>query len=195
MPSNDTSNIYSSEYRNGSVTPTAASAVTYDGTTSGLSATNVQAAIDEVVGDIPTIPATYDADNIVYDNTTSGLTATDAQAAIDEVAGIAASKMQYIAVSQTTSIFDLIQNAEGSRIYASYAPRFTNGADDLTTLLGVSQYARVEIFCYSKYLAVIRVVNPDGVFAIAYLDAGSTSINFMKVTTTGNSIVTVTQAT
>lgn len=195
MASNDTSNIYSSEYRNGSVTPTAASAVTYDGTTSGLSATNVQAAIDEVVSDIPTIPATYDADDIVYDNTTSGLTATDAQAAIDEVASIAASKMQYIAVSQAISIFDLIQNAEGSRIYASYAPRFTNGADDLTTLLNVSQYARVEIFCYSKYLAVIRVVNTDGIFAIAYLDAGSTTINFMKVTTTGNSIVTVTQAT
>lgn len=195
MPSNDTQNIYSSEYRDGTVTPTAASDVTFDGTASGLSATNVQGAIEEVVSDIPTIPATYDADDIVYDNTTGGLTATDAQAAIDEVAGIAASKMQYIAVSQPTSIFDLIQNAEGSRIYASYAPRFTNGTDDLTTLLGVSQYARVEIFCYSKYLAVIRVVNTDGVFAIAYLDAGSTSINFMKVTTTGNSVVTVTQST
>lgn len=88
MPSNDTSHIYSSEYRNGSVTPTAASAVTYDGTESGLSATNVQAAIDEVVSDIPTIPATYDADDIVYDNTTSGLTATDVQSAIDEIADV-----------------------------------------------------------------------------------------------------------
>lgn len=195
MPSNDTQNIYSTPFNEGEAQPIPATRIGYDNTDSGLAATNVQAAIDEVVGDIPTIPATYDADDIVYDNTTSGLTATDAQAAIDEVASIAVSKMQYIAVSQTTSIFDLIQNAEGSRIYASYAPRFTNGADDLTTLLGVSQYARVEIFCYSKYLAVIRVVNTDGIFAIAYLDAGSTEIKFMKVTTTGNSIVTVTQST
>ena len=155
MPSNDTQNIYSTPFTEGQGEP---------------------------------IPAA----RIGYDNTDSGLTATDVQTAIDEVASTAASKMQYIAVMSTTSIFDLIQNAEGSRIYASYASRFTNGADDLTTLLGVSQYARVEIFCYSKYLAVIRVVNPDGVFAIAYLDAGSTEIKFMKVTTTGNSIVTVT---
>lgn len=158
MPSNNTENILSTPFTEGTANPIPASRISYDGTTSGLSATN-------------------------------------AQAAIDEVASIAASKMQYIAVPQAISIFDLIQNAEGSRIYASYAPRFTNGTDDLTTLLGVSQYARVEIFCYSKYLAVIRVVNPDGVFAIAYLDAGSTSINFMKVTTTGNSVVTVTQST
>lgn len=195
MPSNNTENILSTPYAEGTGSPIPASRISYDDTTSGLSATDVQAAIDEIVSDIPTIPATYDADDIVYDNTTSGLTATNAQSAIDEVASMTASKMQYIAVPQATSIFDLIQNAEGSRIYASYAPRFTNGADDLTTLLGVSQYARVEIFCYSKYLAVIRVVNPDGVFAIAYLDAGSTSINFMKVTTTGNSVVTVTQST
>lgn len=86
MSSNDTQNVYSSEYRD--ATPTAASAVTYDGTASGLSATNVQAAIDEVVGDIPEIPTSYDAEDITYDNTTSGLSATNAQAAIDEVASV-----------------------------------------------------------------------------------------------------------
>lgn len=64
-----------------------ASDVSYDGTTSGLSATNVQSAIDEVKADIPTIPATYDADDIVYDNTDSGLVATNVQAAVDELAG------------------------------------------------------------------------------------------------------------
>ena len=86
MPSNNTENILSTPFTEGTGNPIPASRISYDGTTSGLSATDVQAAIDEVVGDIPTIPATYDADDIVYDNTTSGLTATDAQAAIDEVA-------------------------------------------------------------------------------------------------------------
>lgn len=53
--------------------------VAYDNTSSGLTATNVQAAIDEVNG--------KDAGDIDYDNTTSGLTATNVQAAIDELAG------------------------------------------------------------------------------------------------------------
>ena len=68
------------------VSSVAASAVTYDNTGSGLSATDVQDAIDEVVGDIPTIPATYAATAITYDNSGSGLTAANAQDAIDELA-------------------------------------------------------------------------------------------------------------
>ena len=82
MPTNETANIYSSELSD--PTPTAASAVTYDGTESGLSATNVQSAIDELAGEIP---SSFDADEITYDNTTSGLTADDVQEAIDEVNG------------------------------------------------------------------------------------------------------------
>lgn len=50
--------------------------VVYDNTTSGLTATSVQGAIDEL----------HDADAIAYDNNTSGLTATDVQSAIDEIA-------------------------------------------------------------------------------------------------------------
>lgn len=58
--------------------------VEYDNTTSGLTATNVQSAIDEVLASIPT-PGQIEADDIAYDNQTSGLTATDVQSAIDEV--------------------------------------------------------------------------------------------------------------
>lgn len=54
----------------------AASAVSYDNATSGLQASNVQAAIDEVA----------DSENVKYDNASSGLTATNVQAAIDELA-------------------------------------------------------------------------------------------------------------
>lgn len=60
-----------------------ASDVNYDNTSSGLSATNVQTAIDEVYGDIPTgFPSTA----ITYNNAISGLSATDVQGAIDELA-------------------------------------------------------------------------------------------------------------
>ena len=69
------------------VNPTASTAsdVSYDNTGSGLTATNVQDAIDEVKGDIPSIPATYAASAITYNNTVSGLSAADVQYAIDEV--------------------------------------------------------------------------------------------------------------
>lgn len=56
--------------------------VSYDNTSSGLSATTVQGAIDELEGEIAT-PA---ADDVTYDNTTSGLSATDVQGAVDQLA-------------------------------------------------------------------------------------------------------------
>ena len=67
-----------------------ASDVTYDNTGSGLTATNVQDAIDEVKGDIPTIPSSYAATAITYDNTVSGLTAANVQDAIDELKSLIA---------------------------------------------------------------------------------------------------------
>lgn len=50
----------------------------YNNTDSGLTADNVQAAIDEVSS----------ASGISYDNTVSGLTADDVQGAIDEISGL-----------------------------------------------------------------------------------------------------------
>lgn len=64
-----------------------ASDVDYDNAVSGLAATDVQAAIDELKADIPVVPASYPASDITYDNTVSGLAATDVQNAIDEIAG------------------------------------------------------------------------------------------------------------
>lgn len=57
-----------------------ATSVSYSNTSSGLTATNVQAAIDEVKTDIPSSAA-----DVSYSNTTSGLSANTVQAAIDEV--------------------------------------------------------------------------------------------------------------
>ncbi|MCM4164184.1 MULTISPECIES: hypothetical protein [unclassified Arenibacter] len=61
-----------------------AAEVTYDNTTSLLSATDTQAAIDELAASGGTDDQT--AAEVTYDNTTSLLTATDTQAAIDELA-------------------------------------------------------------------------------------------------------------
>lgn len=82
MPSNDTENIYSTQY-GGEGEPIPATKISYDNTDSGLSATKVQAAIDELAGDIASLTAAQ----IDYDNTDSGLIADDVQDAIDEVAG------------------------------------------------------------------------------------------------------------
>ena len=81
MPSNDTQNIYSSEY-GGQGEPIPASKISYDNDESGLHATKVQGAIDELAGDI----ADLAGDDVAYDNTDSELQATNVQDAIDEVA-------------------------------------------------------------------------------------------------------------
>jgi hypothetical protein len=60
--------------------PADADDVTYDNTTSGLVAIDVQAAIDELVATSLSGAAT----DITYDNTLTNLVATDVQAAIDE---------------------------------------------------------------------------------------------------------------
>lgn len=77
MPTNITENIYSSEYEN-DANPIPSNRIGYDNTSSGLSATNVQGAIDELASE---------KQDTAYDNTTSGLTATTVVGAIDELAG------------------------------------------------------------------------------------------------------------
>lgn len=73
--------------------------VDYDNSVSGLTATDVQAAIDELKGDIPT---SLPANAITYDNTGSGLTAADVQAAIDELKSLIPTSPTYITTGLTT---------------------------------------------------------------------------------------------
>lgn len=58
--------------------------IVYDNSTSGLTATDVKSAIDELD---TRLESQDEASEITYDNSTSGLTATDVQAAIDETEG------------------------------------------------------------------------------------------------------------
>lgn len=74
--------------------------VAYDNTSSGLTATDVQAAIDELAQGGS---ATVEADDVTYDNTSSGLTATNVQAAIDEVAAIKIEGGNHLFTSIATS--------------------------------------------------------------------------------------------
>ena len=82
MPSNSTDNIYSSEYRQ-SAQPIPADIIGYDNTDSGLTATNAQAAIDELAGALDDLSGA----DVSYDGTDSGLSATTVQGAVDELAG------------------------------------------------------------------------------------------------------------
>ena len=75
--------------------------VSYDGTTSGLSATDVQAAIDELAA---AGPSSVDADDVTYSNTTSGLSATNVQDAIDEVAASVGPEIKTYEFTNVTSV-------------------------------------------------------------------------------------------
>lgn len=66
--------------------------VTYDNSGSGLTATDVQAAVDELAAR----PVVAAAEDVTYDNSVSGLTATDVQAAIDELKALIPATPQYI---------------------------------------------------------------------------------------------------
>ena len=82
----------------GGSAPSSATDISYDNTGSGLTATNVQDAIDEVLGDIPANAAA-----VSYDNTVSGLTATDVQAAIDELKALIPATPQYVTTGLSTA--------------------------------------------------------------------------------------------
>lgn len=92
--------------------------VTYDNAVSGLTATDVQAAIDEVTGDLANIDLA--ASNVTYNNSTSGLTATDVQAAIDEVEGrVDSVETGKVAKSGDTMTGGLYTNSANSTMVAS----------------------------------------------------------------------------
>lgn len=76
--------------------------VSYDNTVSGLTASDVQAAIDEIASIVAAIPVIRDAGDVSYDNTVSGLTATDVQAAIDELKTLIPTTPTYITTGLTT---------------------------------------------------------------------------------------------
>lgn len=57
----------------------------YDNSQSGLTATTLQEAVDEISSKIDSSTVSSSAENVTYDNTTSGLTSNNVQGAIDEL--------------------------------------------------------------------------------------------------------------
>ena len=105
-----------------------AASVSYDNTDSGLTASNVQAAIDEIVSEMPSPTTQLPATSITYNNTSSGLTASNAQAAIDELAAKAgptllgtftASGSTNLDVSNYTKLY--LSVVDGTYIHSSAA--------------------------------------------------------------------------
>ena len=103
--------------------------------------------------------------------------------------------VKFNGIIDTTNIFDLLSSGDDYNLYGGYASRITNGEDTFATLLNVSIYARVVIHYYSKYLGYITVCDPGGIVATAYCQPDSQSLNFLKSTTSGNSVVAVIPAT
>ena len=130
------------------VSSVAASAVTYDNTGSGLTASDVQNAIDEVVGDIPT---GFAATAITYDNSGSGLIATQVQDAIDELAQSA----------ESSDLGALVNITSG---YNSYATAYVTPADGYL-LVDVPNGSRVDARIYGSNSTA--ATDPHSAFIVA----------------------------
>ena len=140
----------------------AADHVTYDNTVSGLTADDVQEAIDEVNSKI----VTPEADDVPYDNTTSGLVATNVQAAIDELAqGGGAEDYQDVDV--------VISNVSGSTSMA---------ADDVTTDItsnapsGYEPDYAVQISCAGMTTLASLALALDSKWYLTHLSAASATL-------------------
>ena len=126
---------------------------TYDNSGSGLTATNVQDAIDELKSDIPVLTASATS----YDNTGSGLTATNVQDAIDELVGnfslaktISASSLVNNAVISVPEIHDATEVM--FVVYTNACAQPTIFPMSLLQILDGSDYAhRININCLQAY--------------------------------------------
>lgn len=147
MPTNNTENIYSTEFEN-DPNPIPSSKIGYDNTESGLEATTVQGAIDELDSKIK---ASDEASEITYDNTESELEATNVQGAIDEVAQdindvVDELKDKYVLVNRVSKNNILGNDAGGSNFanaFTSHKLRLAiaNAIDE--ALPDTSYYAKV----------------------------------------------------
>jgi hypothetical protein len=118
-----------------------ADAVAYDNATSGLTADDVQAAIDEIVAS----PPAPEADDVPYDNATSGLAATDVQAAIDEIAGATTSPTQAIIIACSDETTNLTTGAAKVTFRIPYAFTLTGVRASLKTAQSAGSVFTVDI--------------------------------------------------
>ena len=155
------------------VTPAALSSVasatavttTYDNSTSGMTATNVKAALDELMTAVEAIDT---AGELGYDNSTSGLTATTVKGAIDE-----------IVAEEDTNVKALLTNLDGNIIPSA----------DITYDLGspTKQWKDVYVGPGSLYVNGTKVLEDDAGTLKVNADAGQA----LTVATTGAAALTL----
>ena len=91
MPTNNTENIYSTPFNEGEAQPIPATRIGYDNTDSGMTATDVQSAIDEIAGNISDLSLDgyaikeFSSVEITPDNDTYGTALDKIAVAIDNV--------------------------------------------------------------------------------------------------------------
>lgn len=136
----------------------------YDNTDSGLTATDTQGAIDEIVAGL-NAPA---ASSVTYDNTDSGLTADDVQGAIDEVnaKSVKKKKITYsnLANSDTTKYYIVLTSTPLADIN-----------DNATEILGIT------VTGFNGYPDITDRILPN-----AIMDSGSVLTVFEKGKTFSN---------
>lgn len=113
--------------------------ISYNNTSSGMSASTTQEAIDELNTNITTLGA----EDISYDNTTSGLSSTDTQDAIDELADdISNLEIPTVSVTQIQSTGTKIATITVDNVDTDlYAPNGGGGSSwtDVTGTLTAGQ--------------------------------------------------------
>ncbi len=135
---------------------------TYSNTTSGLTATTIQGAIDEVAGTagnaadkdlsnlsatgtgVITTAVTNNAAGGTYDNTTSGLTAETIQAAIDEVAGTAGSALQAADIDEGTANGTISVDGTDVAVHGLGSAAFTASTDYISSAAGSVKTANID---------------------------------------------------
>jgi len=97
--------------------------ILYDNTNTGMSATNLQDAIDELHGILNSLAAS----SIDYDNSSSGLSATDVQSAIDEINSKVHDEKVKVSSNDTTADFLINKIVGGTAITVS---EINNGGNE-----------------------------------------------------------------
>lgn len=144
--------------------------VDYDNTESGLTATDVQDAIDEI--------NSKDAGDISYDNTSSGLTATNVQDAIDEVAQGGGS----------TGYSLIWTNADTTQVIDTTTPLSIADADEYTDFV----FEMVASDAYTNYPIMVSAANLGSITnQVGYpvISGGTTGYVYRNFTTTSSSMI------
>ena len=133
-----------------------ASAVSYDNTVSGMTADDVQEAIDELKSAIDAIvvPATPTASDVSYSNTASGLSATNVQGAIDELAGNTPATPTILASFTATNASEVLSaSLEGFTMVGVMFVNETSGDIFVSNVIPVSYFKTMANGLHADYTA------------------------------------------